>query len=145
MYEKTNSSQISFEDFYLPFGGHLRGDNRWVTLAGEIDWSGIEEEYSPLLSQSGMGAKALNARIIVGALIIKSRMNITDEETVQSIAENPYMQYFLGYEGYTGQAPFSPSTLTRARERLPADMINEISKKTVCGKLKKKSPQENSR
>ncbi len=145
MYEKTDSGQISFEDFYLPFGGHLKGDNRWVTLAEEIDWSDIEEKYSPLLSQSGKGAKALKARIIVGALIIKSRMNITDEETVQSISENPYMQYFLGYEGYTEQAPFSPSTLTRARERLPADMINEISKKTIFGKIKKKSLPENSR
>lgn len=61
MYEKTNSRQLSFENFYIPFGGHLKGDNRWVTLANEIDWAYIEENYAPLLAQSGMGAKALKA------------------------------------------------------------------------------------
>ena len=27
MYRKNDSNQLTFEDFYLPFGGHLRGDS----------------------------------------------------------------------------------------------------------------------
>ena len=42
MYRKDNPNQLTFEDFYLPFGGHLRGDNRWVILARQIPWDQIE-------------------------------------------------------------------------------------------------------
>ena len=35
-----------FEDFYLPFGGKLRSDNRWVKLAKLIPWGEIEEQYA---------------------------------------------------------------------------------------------------
>ena len=31
MYKKKNKQQLEFEDFYLPFGGKLRSDNRkWI-------------------------------------------------------------------------------------------------------------------
>jgi hypothetical protein len=28
----------------------------------------------------------------------KEKLKLTDEETVENIRENPYLQYFLGYE-----------------------------------------------
>lgn len=91
-----------------------------------------------------MGAKALSARLIVGSLMIKARMNFTDEETVQSISENPYMQFFLGYDGYSPEPPFDASTLTRARKWLPADVLNNISKKLINGEIKKNLMQKSS-
>ena len=30
MYRNTNDGQTSIYDFILPFGGHLKEDNRWV-------------------------------------------------------------------------------------------------------------------
>ena len=45
MYRKENSHQLQFEDFYLPFGGRLRRDNRWVILAQQIPWPDIEKAY----------------------------------------------------------------------------------------------------
>ncbi len=35
------------------------------------------------------------ARIALGSLIIKEKLGLTDEETVEQISENPYLQYFL--------------------------------------------------
>ena len=32
MYRKDDTNQLKFEDFYLPFAGKLRSDNRWVIL-----------------------------------------------------------------------------------------------------------------
>jgi hypothetical protein len=29
---RDNQKQLKFEQFYLPFGGKLRSDNRWVKL-----------------------------------------------------------------------------------------------------------------
>ena len=33
-------------------------------------------------------------RIALGALIIKEKLKLSDEETVEQIRENPYLQYF---------------------------------------------------
>ena len=44
MYRKDNPYQLTFEDFYLPFGGHFRGDNRGIILANQIPWDRIAAE-----------------------------------------------------------------------------------------------------
>jgi transposase, IS5 family len=36
MYCRRDRHQLSFEDFFRPFGGKLSGENRWVKLAGFI-------------------------------------------------------------------------------------------------------------
>jgi len=41
---KRRQSQPEFEPFYLPFGGHLYSDNRWVQLAKLIPWNEIEKK-----------------------------------------------------------------------------------------------------
>jgi hypothetical protein len=33
MYRFEHRDQLSFKDFFLPFGGQLSGDNRWIKLA----------------------------------------------------------------------------------------------------------------
>ena len=33
MYRRKDRNQLSFKDFFLPFGGKLSGDNRWIKLA----------------------------------------------------------------------------------------------------------------
>ena len=88
--------QSEFVDFYLPFGGKLSASNRWVKLAGLVPWEKIEACYRQSLEGTAMGAPAKSARIAFGALIIKERLGVTDEETVEQITENPYLQYFLG-------------------------------------------------
>lgn len=46
MYRTSTPGQLSFENFYLPFGGQLNGENRWVQLAEAIDWEAIEASYA---------------------------------------------------------------------------------------------------
>lgn len=41
------------------------------------------------------GAPAKPARLAFGALFIKQRLGLSDEETVEQIRENAYMQFFL--------------------------------------------------
>ena len=91
---KNSLQQLEFENFYLPFGGKLDGNNRWVKLRTMIPWHEFESIYSKKLAQSGMGAPALSIQIALGALIIKERLGTSDEETVEQIRENPYLQYF---------------------------------------------------
>ena len=46
MYHKDDTNQLKFKDFYLPFGGQLRSDNRWVVLSKHIPWDKIEQAYN---------------------------------------------------------------------------------------------------
>ena len=50
MYHRDDSGQLTMEEFFQPFGGRLRKDNRWVCLAGIMPWEYIEEIYVKNLS-----------------------------------------------------------------------------------------------
>lgn len=91
---KPRFRQLSFVDeFYLPFGGKLQADNRWVKLANAIPWFAAEEIYAKNFTAAN-GTPALSVRTALGSLIIKETLSITDEETVAQIQENPYLQFF---------------------------------------------------
>jgi hypothetical protein len=135
MYRTTNSEQLSFENFYLPFGGKLSGDNRWVKLAALIPWNELESEYAKQFSE-GMGAPAKSFRVALGALIIKERLGTSDRETVEQIRENPYLQYFLGFSEYSDSPPFEASTFVHFRKRLALDLVlkvNEVIVQSILG------------
>ena len=143
MYRKVESLPTQPENFELPFEGKLSQDNRWVIMANLIPWSEFEEEYAKKFSDD-MGAPALPFRIALGSLIIKEKLGISDRETVEQIKENPYLQYFIGRSAYSNEAPFDPSILVKFRERIKADLVNQINEKMVWDALKKKqmNPQK---
>ena len=130
--------QPEFEDFYLPFGGKLRSDNRWVVLTKLVPWEEIEKQYAKNFADSGMGAPAKAARMALGALIIQTKLGLTDEETVAQIQENPYLQYFLGYGSYRDEKAFDSSMMVYFRKRLNLNELSEINE-LIHGKYRKKS------
>jgi hypothetical protein len=143
---RHNSKQLEFEQFALPFNGGLRSDNRWIKMAKFIPWDEFESLYSKSLTGSGMGSPALSVRIAIGALIIKERLGTSDEETVEQIRENPYLQYFLGFNEYNDEAPFHPTMFVHFRKRIgkkTLTKINEaIAKKALV--LAQKDSKDNS-
>jgi cell pole-organizing protein PopZ len=145
MYHKGNSNQLKFENFYLPFGGKLRSANRWVVLSRQIPWQKIEQAYSANFSDSKVGCPAKSARIALGSLIIKERLGTTDRETVLQIAENPYLQYFLGFSEYKDEVPFDHSLMTHFRKRFDKDTLADINESIVRNALKPdEEPQDKS-
>ena len=124
---RHNEEQLEFEKFYLPFGGRLRSDNRWVRLAKLIPWRKIEKVYASSLAGTGQGAPAMSVRVALGALIIKERLGASDEETVEQIRENHYLQYFLGRKQYEDEQLFHPTMFVYFRKRLPSDTLNRIN------------------
>jgi len=135
MYRKDDTNQLKFEDFYLQFGGKLRSDNRWVILSKQIPWQQVEQEYSMNFSPSDTGNPAKSARIALGSLIIKERLGTTDRETVLQIAENPYLQYFLGFPEFKDEMPFDHSLMTHFRKRFDKDKLREINESIVRNAL----------
>ena len=132
---RHNQKQLEFETFELPFGGKLRSDNRWVKLAKFIPWGQFEPAYSKSLTKSGLGPPAKSVRVALGALIIKERLGTSDEETVEQIRENPYLQYFLGYKAYEDEKPFDPSLFVYFRKRFGKKMIAKINESIACKAL----------
>lgn len=130
MYRKSPTGQLSFENFYLPFGGKLSGENRWVRLAELIPWEQFESEYAEQFSE-GQGAPAKPFRMALGALIIKEKLGTSDEETVEQIRENPYLQYFLGISEYSDKAPFEASMMVHFRKRLNLETVGKINERIV--------------
>ena len=106
-----------------------------------MPWDLIEDIYLESMSQEN-GAKAYSARIAFGAIYIKENENLTDERTVEYIAENPYMQYFLGLHEYTDQPLFDPSMMVHFRKRFPAAQIEAVNKRMFVEK-KPESEQKN--
>jgi IS5 family transposase len=132
---KHNYKQLEFENFALPFSGRLRSDNRWVKIAKFIPWDEFESLYSDSLSGSHMGSPALSVRIAIGSLIIKERLRTSDEETVEQIRENPYLQFFLGFKEYKDQAPFHSTMFVHFRKRIGKKTLSKINKAIVQREL----------
>jgi len=140
MYRRSTPGQLSFENFYLPFGGKLSGDNRWVKMAELIPWDEFEADYAEQLSE-GMGAPAKSFRMALGALMIKERLGTSDAETVEQIRENPYLQFFLGLSEYSDKAPFEASMLVHFRKRVNLELIGRINEAIVKPPDANNSPQ----
>jgi hypothetical protein len=67
----------------------------------------------------------------LGALIIKEKLGTSDEETVEQIRENPYLQYFLGLSEYNDKAPFEASMMVHFRKRLNLEIVGRINEQIV--------------
>ncbi|MHC1689231.1 MAG: hypothetical protein AB9833_00145 [Bacteroidales bacterium] len=63
--------------------------SRWVQLGDNLPWEKIELIYNSRLNNVNRGAGNKPARMIIGELLIKHKMNLSDSETIDAIRENP--------------------------------------------------------
>ena len=133
MYYQEDREQLTIEEFYHPFGGRLRKDNRWVRLAAIMPWKYIEKVYIQNLSKE-TGRPAISSRIAFGAIFIKEFCHITDDDTVQQLQENSYMQYFVGLHEFHAEPLFDPSMMVHFRKRFPVEEVAKINEYVCTGK-----------
>jgi hypothetical protein len=126
MYRGKNHQQLEFPDFYLPFSGHLDPENRWIALARLVPWDLAEKIYHDELCED-FGAPIVPARTALGALLIKERLGLTDRETVETIRENPYLQFFIDCDEFSQDRPFDASLMVDFRKRFSESGIQQIA------------------
>lgn len=144
MYKMTEKQMIIEDDFFLPFGGKLNRENRWVKLSKMIPWVFLEEKYAENFKEAKKGGGiAKPVRIAIGSLIIQEKEGYSDVKTVEAISENPYMQYFIGLEKFEEKRPFDPSLMVHFRKRLGKDIINEINRMIIKDSQKKDDNDDN--
>ena len=126
MYKRKLNQVSLFEDPAMFGGIALNPENEWVKLAGIIPWWAFEKKYAELFP-SNTGQPACSLRMALGSQIIKEKYQFSDEMTVEHIAMNPYLQYFIGLTEYRQTAPFDPSMLSRFRQRLTPKMLQDVN------------------
>ena len=130
MIKYTSTKQLSIEEFRTPFYRGLDKNNRWVKLAQMIPWDDFAKIYAKALCED-FGRPAIDARVVIGAMIIKSKKRLPDEETTEEIKENAYLQYFLGYEEFSHKEPFDPSLFVTLRERLGIEAFEQLNQSFI--------------
>ena len=144
MIKYISNNQLSIEEFQTPFQARLDKENRWVKLSQIIPWDELAAVYYKSMS-TDKGAPGKNARIIIGAMIIKHKEKYDDRGTIQAIQENPYMQYFLGLTSFTTEEVFDPSLFVTIRKRIGIDKFDQMSQLIIEKALgiKKAEPDKN--
>ena len=104
-----------------------------VKLAGVINWSRFDEAFGCFYRPIGRPAKP--TRLMVGLHYLKHVHDLSDEETVARWVENPYWQYFCGFEFFQHEMPIDASTMTRWRKRIGPEGLAEMLKASVDAAL----------
>jgi hypothetical protein len=132
MVQYTSQHQLKFENFGNLYQMKLNPNNRWVQLALYFPWDRCAKIYASHFGDAGR--TAIDPRIVIGSLVIKHKLVLSDEETVRIIEENPYMQFFLGLDEFSPAPLFSPSLFVEWRKKLGNDTFNAFSEvlATVC-------------
>ena len=136
MIRYTSQNQMTIEEFKTPFEIRLNKENRWVKLGESMPWDALARIYYRSMS-SDMGAPAIDARVVIGAMIIKHKLKLDDRETIEAIRENMYMQYFLGLSEYKYEDVFDRSLFTTLRYRLGADKFDAMTQQIILRSEKK--------
>ena len=105
----------------------LDKNNRWVMLGDLLPWEEIEKRYNSKLNNAIKGAGNKPARLIIGAMIVKHKLSLSDVETIQMIQENPYMQYMCGLSEFTDEPIFDPSLFVTIRKRISEEDLNKMT------------------
>jgi len=110
-----------------PFNITLDPDIRWLLFSTLMPWEDLEESYAPRLNPT-TGTPAKNVRLAFGALFLKQRLGLSDEVTVEQIRESAYVQFLLGFAGYSSKSPFDPLMMAHFRKRFSEKDLKRIIK-----------------
>src|SRR4030042_5965344 len=107
----------------------LNRNHPLYVLGSQIDWSIFEREFGPLYVEN-FGRPGLPIRLVVGLHYLKYAYNESDEPVVERFLENPYWQYFCGFEYFQHEVPLDPSSLVRWRRRVGSGGMGKLLKET---------------
>ncbi|WP_457812092.1 IS5 family transposase [Sinorhizobium meliloti] len=104
-----------------------------VRLGKAIAWERFDQAFGGFYRPIGRPAKP--TRLMVGLHYLKHVHDLSDEETVERWVENPYWQYFCGFEFFQHEMPIDASTMTRWRKRIGPEGLAEMLKASVDAAL----------
>lgn len=130
MLRYNSTKQIEIFEFKHPFETELDAENRWVKLSKLLPWDELVGIYSRSLS-STKGKYGIDGRLAAASLIIKHKLGLSDREVIETIKENIYLQYFVGFHGFRKEAAFDASLLVELRKRMGAAEFDNMSREII--------------
>jgi transposase, IS5 family len=101
-----------------------------IRLAGLIEWASFETEFGALYHET-LGRPGKPTRLMVGLSYLKHSYSLSDEQVCERWVENPYWQFFCGFDYLQHRLPIEPSSLTRWRERIGTSGMERLLAATV--------------
>jgi IS5 family transposase len=117
--------------FRARLGQQLDVRHPLVRLAGLIDWEVFEARFGALYHPHA-GRPGIPIRLMVGLSYLQHTFRLSDEEVVARWVENPYWQYFCGFDYLQLALPIDPSSLVRWRRRIGQDGIELLLQETIA-------------
>jgi IS5 family transposase len=99
-------------------------------LARQIDWNAFDKQFGDSYCPD-FGRPALPIRLMVGLTYLSRMFDLSDEAVVEGWLENPYWQYFCGYEYFQHNFPLDPSSLVRWRKRIGREGMEFLLQQTI--------------
>ena len=104
----------------------LDKENRWVKLAEETPWDTLQA-VNDKYTEAKIPAK-YTFRMAMGTLLIRMKTKMSTPELVESIKENPYMQYFLGLKKFTHKEVINITAIPKFYAYIILDMRDYTEK-----------------
>jgi len=134
---KPKNTRLTIPLFTADLNQCLRPNHPLVKLAGDIDWSVFETAFGPTYdAHDGRPGKPI--RLLVGLHYLKAAYNESDETVIDRWLENPYRQYFCGFDRFQHTCPIDPSNLGRWRKRVGAEKMETLLAETLETAKRKK-------
>lgn len=137
------SPENSLHLFQAHFHQILNIEHSLCRLAEQIQWSRFEKSFDDCYS-ADMGRPGNAIRLMVGLHYLKHTFNESDESLVERWVENPYWQYFCGYEYLQHTFPIHPTSMVKWRQRVGAERLEQLLGETIriAMATKQVSPQQ---
>lgn len=126
MSKASRTSNKQNELFFSRLSKQLNPRHALMILERHIHWEGLEQDLGLTFSPGKAGQPAKPVRLIVGLLMLQQMEGLSDEATVQKWVENPYWQFFCGFDFLQWKLPIDPTSLTRWRARIGEEGLDTI-------------------
>ena len=126
---RCEASQLDL--FQSNFDQLLNLSHPLCILATNIDWSRFDVAFADCYCPD-TGAPGKDIRLLVGLHYLKHSFNESDESLLDRWVENPYWQYFCGFDTMQHEVPLHSTSLTKWRQRVGADKLVMLLEQTVA-------------
>jgi len=123
-------AQDALELFRSRLDQLLRFEHPLVKLAARIDWAALDAAFAGC-DTPDHGAPAKATRLMVGLHYLEHAFDESDESVVARWVENPYWQLLCGQTHLQHECPIHPTSLTKWRQRVGVERLNELLKHTI--------------
>ena len=119
-----------FELFQANFNQLLNLDHELCQLANAMNWDLFDAVLTDCYSEE-MGRPGIAIRLMVGLHYLKHAFDESDESVVARWVENPYWQYFCGFEYLQHECPIHPTSMVKWRQRVGDKRVEMLLAETI--------------